>query len=204
MQTLDFILIVLPLGMLVVTLVGVVLFIARKQDIKQKKIKHSIEKFSKEKEKKQAEFKSQQSELNRMLELNSLDQETYDRLSLIVRMNEKKLDETIDELISLEKEKKNPKKEPETPSSEIEYIEIPEEIVEDLPLEENEEKTIENTPEKPLANKINKKKKRRKTYTKLSSTKGSKKKHRRKADDEPFIIIFNKDKTVKNEQKIEA
>lgn len=205
MQTLDFILIVLPLGILVMTLIGVVLFIARRQDIKQKKIKNSIEKFSKEKEKKHSEFKNQQAELDKMLELNSLDQETYDRLSLLVKMNEKKLDETIETLISLENEKNNPKKDIDTSPSESEYEEIPEEIIEETPLTDNAGKTVESETAKPITSKINKKKHGRKAHAKTSVTgKNKKKKYYKKANDEPFIIIFDKDKSTKKEQEIEA
>lgn len=200
MQALDFILIVLPLGTLVITLVGVVMFIARRQDIKQKKIKHSIEKFSKEKENKHVDFQNEQAELDKMLELNALDQDTHERLSLLIKMNEKKLDETIDALISIENEKKTAKKETVESPPEIEFEEDPVEVFEDLPASvDSTEKPVENVTAKPFTIKKNKNKSVRKTKLKSPASKSSKKKRLKKVNNEPFIIIF--DKHVAREQK---
>lgn len=201
MQVIDFFLIVLPLGMIVITLIGVVLFIARREDIKQKKIKHSIEKFSKEKEKKHVDFRNEQTELDRMLKSSVLDQETYERLSLIVKMNEKDLDETIGALISIENEKKTRKKEPVVSPPKVELEEELVEVFEDSPsIMDNIEKPVENVTAKPIMVKKSKNKHVRKKNLKSSAFKNSKKKRLKKFSSNPFIILF--DKHVEPEQKI--
>lgn len=49
-------------------------------------------------EKKQA-FQNEQSELDRLRETKAIDEDTYTRLSTLIRMNEQKLEETMDALI---------------------------------------------------------------------------------------------------------
>ncbi len=189
------------MGMIVITLIGVVLFIARREDIKQKKIKHSIEKFSKEKEKKHVDFRNEQTELDRMLKSSVLDQETYERLSLIVKMNEKDLDETIGALISIENEKKTRKKEPVVSPPKVELEEELVEVFEDSPsIMDNIEKPVENVTAKPIMVKKSKNKHVRKKNLKSSAFKNSKKKRLKKFSSNPFIILF--DKHVEPEQKI--
>jgi len=110
MQPLDFVYVVLPLGSIVVLLVSYVLLSESRKERQEKKIKRAVEKLTKEKSVKEQAFKSQQEELNKLRETKAIDNDTYERLSILVRMNEKNLEETINTLIFAENLGKNPKK----------------------------------------------------------------------------------------------
>jgi len=98
MQPLDFVYVVLPLGSIVVLLVSYVLLSESRKERQEKKIKRAVEKLTKEKSVKEQAFKSQQEELNKLRETKAIDNDTYERLSTLVRMNEKNLEETISNL----------------------------------------------------------------------------------------------------------
>mgnify|MGYP000849222549 CR=1 FL=1 len=99
MQAFDFNFIVLPLGIVIGILVITILFIdSRKDVIRDKRIQHAISKFKQEKAQKQQEFYDQQTELNRLHETKAIDSETYKRLSTLLQMNAKKLEETMNVL----------------------------------------------------------------------------------------------------------
>jgi hypothetical protein len=90
---------VLPLGIVIGILVITILFIdSRKDVIRDKRIQHAIEKFKQEKAEKQQEFHDQQIELNRLHETKAIDSGTYKRLSTLLQMNERKLEETMNVL----------------------------------------------------------------------------------------------------------
>ena len=103
MQAADFNFIVLPLGVLIGILILTILILdSRKDIIKDKRIKRSVDKFIKEKADKQEEFSKEQDELDRLRETKAVDFDTYKRLSTLIRMNEKKLEETMDLLVFME------------------------------------------------------------------------------------------------------
>jgi uncharacterized membrane protein len=99
LQAFDFNFIVLPLGIVIGILVITILFIdSRKDIIRDKRIQHAIAKFKQEKAQKQQEFHDQQTELNRLHETKAIDSETYKRLSTLLQMNARKLEETMNVL----------------------------------------------------------------------------------------------------------
>ncbi len=101
MQPLDFTYIVLPLGISVVLLVIVIMVMeTRKEVFHDKKIVRAVEKLSKEKMEKEAAFQKERSELDRLHEANSIDNDTYERLSTLMQMNEQKYEETMNTLIN--------------------------------------------------------------------------------------------------------
>ncbi len=110
MQPVDFTYVVLPLGAIVVLLVATVLLSESRKERQDKKIKRAVEKLSKEKAEKQQAFRSQQSELDKLHETKAIDNDTYERLSTLMRMNEKNLEDTMNALIFAENLGKKPKK----------------------------------------------------------------------------------------------
>ncbi len=101
MQPFDFTYIVLPLGVSVVLLVIVIMVMeTRKEVFHDKKIVRAVEKLSKEKLEKEAAFRKERSELDRLHEANSIDNDTYERLSTLMQMNEQKYEETMNTLIN--------------------------------------------------------------------------------------------------------
>jgi mannitol-specific phosphotransferase system IIBC component len=112
MQQLDFIYVVLPLGCIVVLLVATVLLSESRKERQEKKIRRAVEKLSKEKEEKQHAFKTQQDELDKLKETKAIDSDTYQRLSKLMQMNEKNLEDTMNALIFAENmgKKSKPKK----------------------------------------------------------------------------------------------
>ena len=103
MQVADFNFIVLPLGILNGILILTILTLdSRKDIIRDKRIKRSVDKFIKEKADKQEEFSKEQDELDRLRETKAVNFDTYKRLSTLIRMNEKKLEETMDLLVFME------------------------------------------------------------------------------------------------------
>jgi hypothetical protein len=111
MQPIDFIYVVLPLGAMIILLVALILLMQTSKELLQdKKIKRAVEKLSKVKAEKQKAFKNQQEELDKLHENKSLDDETYERLSTLMRMNEKNLEDTMNALIYAENIGKKQKK----------------------------------------------------------------------------------------------
>ena len=101
MQPLDFTYIVLPLGISVVSLVIVILVMeTRKEVFHDKKIVRAVEKLSKEKMEKEQAFQKERAELDRLHEANSIDNDTYERLTTLMQMNEQKYEETMNALIN--------------------------------------------------------------------------------------------------------
>lgn len=112
MQPIDFVSVVLPLGSIVIVLVAVVLLSESRKERQEKKIKRAVEKLSKEKEEKKQAFKAQQAELDKLKESKAIDNDTYQRLSKLMQMNEKNLEDTMNALIFAENvgKKSKPKK----------------------------------------------------------------------------------------------
>ncbi len=96
MQTFDFTFIVLPLTISVIALISIILMISHKTELKEKRVSREVNKFLKEKEKKKEEFQRQTKELDSLLKENSIDSQTYERLSILIKMNEEKLNQATD------------------------------------------------------------------------------------------------------------
>lgn len=110
MQAVDFNFVVVPLSILVITLVATILIMESRWELLQdKKIKRAIEKIKKEKTDKQTAFKNEQAELDRLHETKAIDNDTYNRLSTLLRMNEQKLEETMDTLLTAKDLMRKPK-----------------------------------------------------------------------------------------------
>lgn len=88
---------VLPLAIIVIVLVGVVYYFARKERSARKRTTKLVHAFIKEKAKQQNSMNRELANLDRLLKNKSIDKETYDRLkNVLVKMNEKKGSETTD------------------------------------------------------------------------------------------------------------
>lgn len=96
MQPFDFNFVILPLVISIVALVSAVLLIANRHEIKGKRINKAVDKFLKEKAKKREEFLTQREELNRLLNEKAINQDTYGRLSMLLKINEEKLEQATD------------------------------------------------------------------------------------------------------------
>ncbi len=122
MQALDFNYIVVPLSILVIVLVSTILLMeSRRELLQDKKIKRAIEKIKKEKAEKQLAFRNEQQELDRLHETKAIDNDTYNRLSALIRMNEQKLEETMDTLLTAKDIAKKPKVKPTKAIPEIKF-----------------------------------------------------------------------------------
>jgi biopolymer transport protein ExbB/TolQ len=110
MQPGDFTTTVLPLGISIVILVAVIMVMeSRKEAFQDKKIKRAVEKLSKEKQEKEQAFRNEQAELDRLHQANSIDNDTYKRLSTLMQMNAKNYEETMNSLINADNIIKKPK-----------------------------------------------------------------------------------------------
>jgi uncharacterized membrane protein len=115
-QTFDFNFIILPLVISIVALVSAILLIANRHEIREKRINREVEKFLKGKAKKREEFLKQREELDRLLNEKAISKATYGRLSMLITMNEEKLEQATDLLSfvknqnGLESRCKNPSK----------------------------------------------------------------------------------------------
>jgi uncharacterized membrane protein YhiD involved in acid resistance len=96
MQTFDFTFVVLPLTISVIALISIILMISHKTELKEKRVSREVNKFLKEKEKKKEEFQRQTKELDSLLKENSIDSQTYERLNVLIKMNEEKLNQATD------------------------------------------------------------------------------------------------------------
>ncbi len=94
----DFILFVLPLGILVFVLVAGILLIIKKEEIaKDRKIRR-IYAYIKEKDEKRKLADKQVQELTSMLNSKSIDSDTYDRLKTLIEMHQESEAQTGDAL----------------------------------------------------------------------------------------------------------
>jgi hypothetical protein len=96
MQTFDFTFVVLPLTISVIALISIIILISHKTELKEKRVSREVNKFLKEKEKKKEEFQRQTKELDSLLKENSIDSQTYERLNILIKMNEEKLNQATD------------------------------------------------------------------------------------------------------------
>ncbi len=94
---------------------------SRRELLQDKKIKRAIEKIKKEKAEKQLAFRNEQQELDRLRETQAIDNDTYTRLSALIRMNEQKLEETMDTLLTAKDIAKKPKVKPTKAIPEIKF-----------------------------------------------------------------------------------
>jgi hypothetical protein len=84
----DFAFFVLPLGVMVFLLVVGILFVVKKEEIEREKKIKRINAVLREKIKNRAHAAKQMQELNSMLDNQSIDRDTYNRLKTIVEMHE--------------------------------------------------------------------------------------------------------------------
>lgn len=96
MQTIDFTLVVLPLAISVIALIVAILIISHRSELREKKVSREVGKFIKEKEKKMEEFQRQQQELDSLLKQKAIDEQTYERLNTLIKMNQEKLNQATD------------------------------------------------------------------------------------------------------------
>jgi hypothetical protein len=97
---------VLPLGVLVFILAAVVYYFARKEERGRNRTKKLVESYFTEKAKEQGLMNKELANLERLLENNSIDRGTYERMkNLLITMHKKKRAETED-LIDYVKSKK--------------------------------------------------------------------------------------------------
>lgn len=97
---------VLPLGVLVFVLATLVYYFARKEERGRNRTKKLVESYFDEKAKEQGLMNNELANLRRLLENNSIDRDTYERMkNLLITMHKKKRAETED-LIDYVKSKK--------------------------------------------------------------------------------------------------
>ena len=84
----DFMLFVLPLGVMVFLLVVGILYVVKREEIDREKKIRRINAVLREKIKSRAHVVKQMRELNSMLDNKAIDKDTYNRLKTIVEMHE--------------------------------------------------------------------------------------------------------------------
>jgi hypothetical protein len=103
----DFSFFVLPLGILVVALVGAVYYFAHKEEIARNRTKKLINAYIREKAKQQEMTRKELANLQRLYESKAIDDETYERLKrVLLVMHEKKSVETMSLLDFVKKKRK--------------------------------------------------------------------------------------------------
>jgi len=101
MNPLDFIFIVLPLGLMVFLLAGALILIVKKEEGANKRKIRRMEAIIKEKTKQCEVTEKQLEELYMAYRNKSLDKDAYERLKKLVNMNAKKYEETAIDLRQL-------------------------------------------------------------------------------------------------------
>src|SRR3989337_2390861 len=96
MNAFDFDFIVLPLGILVVTLVAAIILISQKEEIAHKRKTRRIDAYFKEKAKQRQLLDKELAELEQLLRNKSIDDDAYKRLKKLVEMNEEKQEIAVD------------------------------------------------------------------------------------------------------------
>src|SRR3989337_4466462 len=101
MNAFDFDFIVLPLGILVVTLLAAIILISQKEEIAHKRKTRRIDAYFKEKAKQRQLLDKELADLEQLLTNKSIDKDTYKRLKKLVEMNEEKQEKTVDLLAEI-------------------------------------------------------------------------------------------------------
>jgi hypothetical protein len=81
---------VLPLGILVAILVASLYYYAKREEIARRKTKKLMQSYIKEKAKQKALVNKELANLNELLENNSIDEDTHERLKKLLMMTHKK------------------------------------------------------------------------------------------------------------------
>jgi len=97
---------VLPLVIIVVVLVAIVFYFAHRMRIARKKTKNIIDTYIKEKSKMSQHVNRELEKLKKLLENNSIDEETYERLKQVLLASYKEKRGDSDDLVSYVSEKK--------------------------------------------------------------------------------------------------
>ncbi len=91
---------ILPLGIMVIGLVGAVYYYARREDVAKKKTKRLMQAYIKEKAKQKQSMNKELSKIDKLLEEKSIDEETCERLkNVLIVMNTKENDDQTTELL---------------------------------------------------------------------------------------------------------
>jgi hypothetical protein len=101
-----FVFLVLPLGVLVFILAGMVYYFARKEERSKNRTKKLIQSYFDEKAKEQGHMKKELANLRSLLENNSIDRSTYERMKNLLTITNKKKRADADDLIDYVKSKK--------------------------------------------------------------------------------------------------
>ena len=110
-------LLVLPLGVLVFILAALVYYFARKEKRARNKTKKLIESYFNEKTKEQRLMNRELTNLKNLLENNSIDRDTYERMkNLLITTHQKKRPETENLIDYVKSKKKSPRAKPKPTS----------------------------------------------------------------------------------------
>ena len=96
MNAIDFDFIVLPLGILIITLVAAILLLSQREEIANKRKARRIDTYFKEKAKQRKLLDKELADLEQLLSNKSIDGDTYKRLRKLVEMNEEKPEIAVD------------------------------------------------------------------------------------------------------------
>ena len=96
MNAFDFDFIVLPLGILILTLVAAIILISQREEIAHKRKTMRIDAYFKEKAKQRHLVDKELADLEQLRRNKSIDEDTYKRLKKLVEMNEEKQEKTFD------------------------------------------------------------------------------------------------------------
>jgi hypothetical protein len=91
MQTLDFVLVVIPLTIIVAALTGLVFYFARKEEFQEHKRTVAIQKFLGARSKQQAQMRKELENVRNQHESGFIDDMTYERLVNVLSMTQEKL-----------------------------------------------------------------------------------------------------------------
>src|SRR4030066_444123 len=95
MNAFDFDFIVLPLGILIITLVAAIILISQREEIANKRKTRRIDAYIKEKAKQRQLLDKELADLEQLLRNKSIDEDTYKRLIKLIEMNEEKQEKTF-------------------------------------------------------------------------------------------------------------
>jgi uncharacterized protein YqgQ len=91
MESLDFVLVVVPLTIIVATLTGLIYYLARREEFNKHKRAIIIQKFLGIRSKQQALMRQESEKLTTLYESGSIDKNTYERLQNVLFMTQEKL-----------------------------------------------------------------------------------------------------------------
>jgi hypothetical protein len=159
MESLDFVIVIIPLSIVVATLTALVYYYAHKEEINSRKNAKLIQSFIEKRVKQQAAIKNELEHIEALYRSRSINESIYHRLQNVILMTQER--QRFEAMTMLDPEEKGGNKKPETPPKSPQLGKEPFWLTNEMPTEEQEITEVKDETEKKQKRKRTRKAKTR-------------------------------------------